>query len=71
MAAHVRTNHVHTVVKTDAKPEKVMGHFKSYASRRLNEISAEGPGRKRWTRHGSTRWLWNRDECYGGNSICD
>src|SRR5208282_4638236 len=62
LAAHVRTNHIHVVVEADAKPEKVMNAFKSYASRRLNEVSAEGAGRKRWARHGSTRWLMNRDD---------
>ena len=28
----------------------------------LNEVSPEGSGRKRWARHGSTRWLLNRDD---------
>ena len=62
LAAHVRTNHAHSVVEADAKPERVMIDFKSYASRRLNETSTDGWNRKRWTRHGSMRWLWNRDE---------
>jgi hypothetical protein len=35
-----------------------MRDFKAYASRALNRI--EGP-RRRWARHGSTRWLW-RDQ---------
>lgn len=29
-----------------------MNDFKRYANRTL------GPGRERWARHGSTRWLW-------------
>ena len=58
LAAHVRTTHVHTVVVAEAPPERVMREFKAYASRRLNRIGMDGPGRKRWTRHGSTRWLW-------------
>jgi REP element-mobilizing transposase RayT len=61
LAAHARTNHVHSVVEADAKPENVMNDFKTYASRRLNESGTDGGNRKRWTRHGSTRWLWNRD----------
>ena len=32
-AAHVRTNHVHTVVEAGVSPEKVMNAFKAYASR--------------------------------------
>jgi REP element-mobilizing transposase RayT len=58
LAAHVRTNHVHTVVEAEAPPERVMSDFKSYASRNLNTMGLDEPGRKRWARHGSTRWLW-------------
>jgi REP element-mobilizing transposase RayT len=56
-AAHVRTNHVHVVVEAEVHPEKVMNAFKSYASRGLNRLGIDGPERKRWARHGSTRWL--------------
>jgi len=35
-----------------------MNGFKSYASRRLNQSEIDEPDRKRWARHGSTRWLW-------------
>ena len=62
LAAHVRTSHAHVVVEAQEKPEKAMNAFKSYASRRLNRISAEGPGRKRWARHGSTHWLFTRED---------
>ena len=57
-AAHVRTNHVHIVVEAEARPERVMNDFKSYASRRLNDATPGGQIQKRWARHGSTRWLW-------------
>lgn len=56
LAAHVRTNHVHIVVVSEAKPERVMTEFKAYASRALNKYSGGGK-RNHWTRHGSTRWL--------------
>ena len=58
LAAHVRSNHVHTVVEAEVPPERVMGDFKAYASRRLNAMRLDEPNRKRWGRHGSTRWLW-------------
>ena len=61
LAAHVRTNHVHVVVEAEARPERVMNDLKSYASRCLNRLGLDGPSRKRWARHGSTRWLWSRD----------
>jgi REP element-mobilizing transposase RayT len=62
LAAHVRTNHVHAIVEADVRPEKVMNEFKSYASRELNRLERDGPDRKRWARHGSTRWLWKDEE---------
>ena len=58
LAAHVRTNHVHVIVEAEVGPEKVMNDFKSYASRGLNHMGRDGHDRKRWARHGSTRWLW-------------
>ena len=58
LAAHARTNHVHAVVEAEVLPEKIMNHFKSYASRGLNQLGRDGSERKRWARHGSTRWLW-------------
>ena len=57
LAAHVRSNHVHAVVEAEIPPERVM-NFKAYASRQLNRMGLDGPKRKRWARHGSTRWLW-------------
>jgi REP element-mobilizing transposase RayT len=59
IAVHVRTNHVHAVVNADIAPEAVMHTFKSYASRLLNKNEASAT--KRWTRHGSTRYLWTRE----------
>jgi REP element-mobilizing transposase RayT len=59
LAAHVRTNHVHVVIEAEVRPEKMMNDFKSYVSRALNRLEPDGSDRKRWARHGSTRWLWN------------
>ncbi len=61
-AVHVRTNHVHVVLEADVRPEMVMNAFKSYASRALNRIGSDEPDRKRWARHGSTRWLWKDED---------
>jgi REP element-mobilizing transposase RayT len=58
LAAHVRTSHVHLVVEADVRPERIMNDLKSYASRCLNRMELDEPARKRWARHGSTRWLW-------------
>jgi REP element-mobilizing transposase RayT len=61
LAAHVRTNHVHTIVTANCRPEQVLIAMKAYSSRGLNESELDGPGRRRWARHGSTRYLWTRD----------
>jgi REP element-mobilizing transposase RayT len=61
LAAHVRTNHVHVVVDADVRPERLLNALKSYASRSLNRLGSE-PDRKRWARHGSTRWLWKDED---------
>lgn len=62
LAAHVRTTHVHAIVEAGFQPERVMNAFKSYASRRLNHRGRDAPNRKRWARHGSTRWLWKDED---------
>ena len=60
-ACNVRTNHVHVVIAADAKPEKVMNDFKSYATRAVREDTrterAATARERTWTRHGSTRYL--------------
>jgi REP element-mobilizing transposase RayT len=45
-------------VEADCRPEKVMNDFKAYTSRRLNRRGYDDKDRKRWSHHGSTRWLW-------------
>jgi REP element-mobilizing transposase RayT len=62
LAAHVKTNHVHVLVEAEARPERVMNDLKSFASRRLNELGFDTADRRRWARHGSTRWLWKRED---------
>lgn len=57
LAAHVRENHVHIVIAAHVVPERIMNDLKSYASRVLNRLRIDTPDRKRWARHGSTRWL--------------
>ena len=61
-ACHVRTTHVHVIVSSNAKPEKIMSDFKAYAGRRLKEQLREPADFKRWTQHGSTRYLWTEEQ---------
>lgn len=58
-ALNVRTNHVHIVCSANEPPEKIMNAFKAYATRRLRADKLVGPDAKVWTRHGSTRYLWD------------
>jgi len=61
-AINVRTNHVHVVVDAfPATPDRVMNDLKSYASRRLFRGGLVSRGSRIWTRHGSTRYLFNRE----------
>ena len=60
-AAHVRSTHVHVVAASVDEPERVMGDLKAYASRALTNTGLESSTRRKWSRHGSTRWLWEPD----------
>ena len=62
IALHIRSTHLHVVVSAGADPERVMRDFKKYASRALNDAGIDSKDRKRWTRHGSTRYLWKIEE---------
>ena len=61
LAAHVRTSHVHAVVRANCCPERVMTALKAYSSRALNAHPLDDPDHRRWARHGSTRYLWTAD----------
>jgi hypothetical protein len=50
------------VVDAEIRPEKIMHAFKWYASRNLNRLGIDELDRKRWARHGSTRWLWKDED---------
>ncbi|MGC2660954.1 MAG: transposase [Bryobacteraceae bacterium] len=60
-ATHVRTNHVHVVLTANSKPEQIMTTLKAYSSRALNHCARGSGNRRRWARHGSTRYLWTKD----------
>jgi hypothetical protein len=53
------------IAEAEERPEDLMNAFKSYASRALNRLGIDEPDRKRWARHGSTRWLRKDDEVQG------
>lgn len=57
-AAHVRSTHVHLVVQSNEKPEKLSNDLKAWCTRRLRERGSVLP--KVWTRKGSTIYLFTR-----------
>jgi REP element-mobilizing transposase RayT len=58
LAMSVRTNHIHTVVSAQLKPEPILNTFKAYATRKLRRAGLLSEGTKPWSRHGSTPYLW-------------
>ncbi len=58
LALHVRTNHVHVVLSSKREPGRLMSDLKARASRELNRTGMDASD-KRWTRHGSTRHLFD------------
>jgi hypothetical protein len=58
LALHVRTNHVHVVVSAEREAGRLMSDLKARASRELNRSGTDANA-KRWTRHGSTRHLFD------------
>ena len=59
VALEVRAEHVHVVVSGPCQPEKIMTSFKAWSTRRLREAGLVLNGRRIWSRHGSTRYLWD------------
>lgn len=59
-ALNVRTNHVHAVCCGPVAPERMLGSFKAWVTRRLREATIVAPDRRIWTDGGSTRYLWEQ-----------
>ncbi len=58
-ALHARTTHVHIVVTGPLPPERIMNDCKAWSTRRLREAALIGQDEMVWSRHGSTRYLWD------------
>lgn len=56
-AVNARTNHLHSVVAAQRKPEPIRNAFKSYATRKLRELGLVDPELQVWARRGSRRYL--------------
>ena len=59
-ALHVRTNHIHGIVETEALPSRVLNDWKAYATRSLRAAGVIPPDRLVWTHGGSTHTISSR-----------
>jgi REP element-mobilizing transposase RayT len=57
-ALNARTNHVHSVVSAQIKPEKIVNDLKAYSTRKLRHQWMIEATDKVWSRGASTRYLW-------------
>ena len=57
-ALNVRSNHAHSVVCAQEKPEQIANAFKSYATRSIRERGLVAPDIKVWSRGRSRKYLW-------------
>jgi REP element-mobilizing transposase RayT len=57
-AVNVRSNHVHTVVSAQAKPERLADAFKASATKKLREANLVSRNVNIWSRGRSRRYLW-------------
>jgi REP element-mobilizing transposase RayT len=57
-AANARTNHVHSVVTAQVKPEKIISTFKAYSTRKLRDEGFIPRDLEVWSGGRSRRYLW-------------
>jgi len=58
LACDVRSNHAHVVIGAHDRPEPMMQQLKAWCTRAIRERGHPGPV---WTRHGSTKYLWDQE----------
>ena len=57
---HIRSNHVHILLKSNEHPCKAMKDLKAWATRKLRQ--AGYAFEKVWTRNGSTKYIFTLDK---------
>ena len=63
-AAHVRTNHVHIIVKAPKDPKKIAVSFKAYATRYLKQQFPELHREKFWSSGAATEHLFDSNNLF-------
>ena len=60
-AVNARMEHVHVVLTAIKQPDAVMNSLKAWCTRKLRENQLLSDKIKPWSRHGSTRYLWEEN----------
>src|SRR5260370_32640850 len=61
-AVNVRTNHIHTAVTANCKPDRVVNAFKANSTRKMREAKSWDSERSPWAQGGSKRYLWTEEQ---------
>jgi REP element-mobilizing transposase RayT len=61
-ASNIRSNHVHTVVSANCKPEPILNALKANATRKMREAGCWSSERSPWVYRGSKRYLWREKD---------
>jgi REP element-mobilizing transposase RayT len=57
-ASNIRSNHVHTVVSANCKPDRILNALKANATRKMRETGCWSSEKSPWVYRGSKRYLW-------------
>jgi len=61
LALNARSNHIHTVVSANCKPEPILNAFKANATREMREAGCWHSDRSPWIPRGSKKYLWDEE----------
>lgn len=67
LAVNARTNHIHSVVSANCKPDPVLIALKANATREMREAGCWNSVRTPWVKRGSKKYLW--DEAAVSNAV--
>lgn len=63
-AVNARTEHVHVVITAVKSVEIIMNSIKSWCTRKMKECGLWNNEYSPWSRHGSTRYLWDENSLH-------
>jgi len=63
-AFNIRSNHVHSVVSAECKPEPILSALKANATRSMREAGCWQSERTPWAYRGSKKYLWTEKQLH-------